>query len=109
MLTKQELVQKLLEIKQLCFYLEEDEAKQIENIVEDLLSKIQNVKLNQLKRLVHAERKKYPIGTTENLLFHNLYEKLKATQPDDTERIDRLYREYINLVKGVKEGAKAND
>ncbi|ACM61831.1 hypothetical protein [Caldicellulosiruptor bescii] len=109
MLTKQELIQRLLEIKQLCFYIEEDEAKQIENIVEDLLSKIRNVKLNQLKRLVHAERKKYPIGTAENLLFHNLYEKLKNVQPDDTERIDRLYKEYLSLVKGVKESEKANN
>ncbi|PBC87123.1 hypothetical protein B0S87_2877, partial [Caldicellulosiruptor bescii] len=50
-----------------------------------------------------------PIGTAENLLFHNLYEKLKNVQPDDTERIDRLYKEYLSLVKGVKESEKANN
>jgi hypothetical protein len=106
MLTKQELIQKLLEIKQLCFFIENNETKEIEKIVDELLNKIQNIKLNQLKRLVHNERKKYTIGSTENLLYHTLYEELKNVDPADTKRIDTLYNKFINIQKQLKGGTK---
>lgn len=70
---RSEIVARLLLAKTKILTGDWDEAIQIIDVLIDDLE----LDVNELKRVIHAQRKRYPIGSSANLAYHELYEKLK--------------------------------